>query len=89
MTHPIGYFCDQNLPLISEAEHYWGSYFQGLTQSEKLWMLSTLTGVLTADKTENYDPYDVSDDITPMCESLHNLEYEQQLALARFLLNTL
>lgn len=89
MTKPIGYFCNQNLTLISEAEHYWGSYFQGLTQSEKLWMLATVTGVITADASENYNPMDVSEIITPMCESLHNLDFDQQLALARFILNTL
>lgn len=89
MTHPIGYFCNQNLPLISESEHYWGSYFQGLTQSEKLWMLATVTGVITADRSDNYEPMDVSDVIVPTCESLHNLDYQEQLALARFLLNVL
>lgn len=89
MTHPIGYYCDQNLTLISDSEHYWGSYYQGLTQSEKLWLLTTVTGVITATRTENYDPTDVSEIITPMCETLHNLDFDQQLALARFILNTL
>jgi len=88
MTKPIGYFCSQD-GLICEMEAVWGSYFQALNQSEKIWMLATVAGSIAASESENYNPMDVSNDIIPACEGFVDLDYSQQLALARFLLNVL
>ena len=50
MSRPIGYFCNYTPGdggLLGEMEESWGSSFEELTQSEKLWLLATVTGVIT------------------------------------------
>jgi hypothetical protein len=92
MSKPIGYYCNYTPGddgLLGEMEEAWGSYFQALNNSERIWMLSTLTGLMCADKTENYDPYDVGDRITDATERFHELSYSDQLGLAAAILDQL
>jgi len=75
--------------LIASMQGSWGSNFEQLTKSEKLWMLATVTGCITADHTENYNPHDVDDCIVPACERLHELSFHDQLGFAQFLIDNL
>lgn len=67
-------------------EASWGSCFEALTQSERIWMLSILTGLMCADQTENYDATDVGDEIIPAYERFDELSFSDQLGLATALL---
>ena len=92
MGQPLGYFTGYTPGdggLLSDLSDSWGSYFGELTKSEKLWMLSSVTGMICADKSEHYNPHDVSDDIIPACERLGELEFGDQLGLAQFLIANL
>ena|GEM_PF-961217 len=90
MTKPIGYFCSGAMPgdtgLIAEMQDAWGSAFEKLNQSERIWVLSTLTGVMCADATENYDPYQVGDDLVDIYERFHEINFSTQLGLAEALI---
>lgn len=60
---------------------------EALNNSERLWLLSSLTGTMTADATENYDPNLVGNHITSATERFDELSFYEQLALAEALLN--
>ena len=92
MGQPLGKFTGYTPGdggLLGDMEQSWGTYFEELTQSEKLWLLSYLTGTICADKSENYNPHDVADSIIPVCERLGELEFGEQLGLAQFLIANL
>ena len=92
MGRPLGSFTGYTPGdggLLGDMEDSWGTYFEQLTQSEKLWLLSYVTGTICADRSENYDPHDVSDEITPVCERLGELSFGNQLGLAQFLIANL
>jgi hypothetical protein len=92
MTKPIGYYCNYvpgGSGLIPEMEEAWGSYFQSLNNSERLWLLSCLTGTMTADVTDNYDPHQVGESVTDATERFHELSYSDQLGLATAILDQL
>ncbi|MDF5726627.1 MAG: hypothetical protein PUP92_00970 [Rhizonema sp. PD38] len=75
--------------LLGDMEESWGTYFEELTQSEKLWILSYVTGSITADASEDYDPYDVNDCVNAACERLDELTFGTKLGLAQFLIANL
>ena len=86
MTKPLGYFCSGAMPgdegLIADMQNAWGSTFEELNNSERLWLLSSLTGIMTADPTDDYDPYKVGSRITDATERFDELSFYEQLALA-------
>jgi len=90
MTKPLGFFCNYTPGdggLLGEMEENWGgSTFEKLNQSERIWVLSTLTGVMCADATENYDPYQVGDDLVDIYERFHEINFSTQLGLAEALI---
>jgi len=89
MTKPLGFFCNYTPGdggLLGEMEASWGSCFEQLNNSERIWMLSTLTGLMCADKTDQYDPYAVGDEITAAYERFDELDFSNQVALAEALL---
>ncbi|MBD2773328.1 hypothetical protein [Iningainema tapete] len=88
MSKPIGYFCNYTPGdggLLGDIEAECGSTFENLNQSQKLWILAYCAGAMTATETENYDPNEVGDDITPLCERLHELTLFDQLGLIKCL----
>lgn len=91
MTKPLGYYCAYTPGdggLLGEMEEEWGgSTFEKLNQSERLWVLSTLTGVMCAEATENYDPHQVGNDLVDIYERFHELEFSDQLGLAQALID--
>lgn len=89
MPKPIGYYIPADSELLGDMQKSWGSNFEELTQSEKLWMLATVTGAITAEQTENYDPSDVGDRIALACERLDELGFSNQLGFAQFLIDNL
>ena len=92
MGQPLGKFTGYTPGdggLLGDMEQSWGTYFEELTQSEKLWLLSYVTAIVTADGSDNYNPHDVADSITPVCERLHELSFGNQLGLAQFLIANL
>jgi hypothetical protein len=91
MSKPLGYYTNYTPGdggLLGEMEEAWGSYFQSLNNSERIWMLSCLTGTMCADATDNYDPYQVRD-LTDATERFHELSYSDQLGLATAILDQL
>ncbi len=72
--------------LLDQMQEAWGSTFEALNNSERLWMLSCLVGTMTADVTEDYNPHEVSD-LTSATERFDELSFYEQLALAEALVN--
>ncbi len=92
MPQPIGYYCGHtggDGGLLGEMEKSWGDYFEKLSPSEKLWLLFSIFGSLTADKSSHYDPQDVDDAIVSATERLDELEFSDRLGLAQFVLDKL
>jgi hypothetical protein len=90
MAKPIGYFCNHTFGdsgLLSDMEESWGSTFQELNNSERLWMLYSLIGTITASASENYDPHEVNECIQPAIERFNELSFFDQLGLAEALIN--
>lgn len=90
MSQPIGYFCNHtpgDSGLLGDMEESWGSTFETLNNSERLWLLFSLIGTMTATDSENYDPHSVSDCIVPAAERLTELSFFDQLGLAEALIN--
>lgn len=80
----------ENSQLISDIKEEWGSDFENLSQSEILWVLSYITGIIVADTNDNYNPHDVKDSLVPDCEALcDEVSYEDKLELAKLLINKL
>lgn len=90
MPKPLGYFTNYTPGdggLLGEMEDSWGSTFEQLNNSERLWLLSSLVGTMTADENEHYNPHAVDDAIVPACERLHELSFLDRLGLAEALIN--
>lgn len=73
--------------LIDQMKESWGQTFEELTNSERLWLLFSLTGAMTAEISPHYDPDAVDECIIPACERLHELTFLEQLGLAEALVN--
>lgn len=90
MSKPIGYYCG-SFPnddgLLGEMEQSWGSRFEALNNSERLWFLFRLFETMTANAGENYSPYEVNEVILPACDRLNELSIWDQLGLASALLD--
>lgn len=80
---------EENAQLISDIKKEWGEDFEKLSQSEKLWILAYITGIIVADKNDNYNPHDVRDSVVPDSEKLDKVDYNDKLELARLLINKL
>ncbi|NEU77038.1 hypothetical protein PI95_032210 [Hassallia byssoidea VB512170] len=89
MSKPIGYFTG-TMPgdgsLLDDMQQAWGSTFEVLNNSERLWLLSSVTGMMTADTTEDYNPHEVSD-LTSATERFDELSFYEQVALAEALIH--
>ncbi|WP_341532243.1 hypothetical protein WKK05_41030 (plasmid) [Nostoc sp. UHCC 0302] len=73
--------------LLDEMKSTWGQTFEQLNNSERLWLLSSLVGTMTADATAYYDPNEVDDCITVATERFDELSFSEQLGLAEALIN--
>lgn len=73
--------------LLDEMKSAWGQTFEQLNNSERLWLLSSLTGTMTADATAHYNPHEVDDCITDATERFDELSFHEQLSLAEAILN--
>lgn len=80
---------EKNARLISDIKKGWGENFGKLSKSEQLWILAYLTGVIIADKNDNYNPHDVKDSLVPDCEQLNDTSYKDKLDLAKSLIDDL
>ncbi|MBA3920194.1 MAG: hypothetical protein H0X31_00225 [Nostocaceae cyanobacterium] len=92
MSKPIGYFCGYtpgNGGLLGEMESSWGDFFEQLNQSEKFWLLYSICGSLTAEKSAFYNPHDVSDVLVSATERLDELHFTDRLGLAQFIIDKL
>ena len=92
MNKPIGYYTNFTAgddSLLDQMESAWGSTFESLNKSEMLWLLSCLTGTMTADRNDNYEPYEVGDRITNASERFHELDFSNQVGLAKAILDQL
>lgn len=78
-----------NARLVSDIKKEWGSNFEKLSQSEQLWILSYITGIITADASDNYNPHDVRDSLVSDCESLTDIDHKDILELAKTLIDDL
>ncbi|MBW4504865.1 MAG: hypothetical protein KME57_36315 [Scytonema hyalinum WJT4-NPBG1] len=89
MSKPIGYFCNHtpgDSGLLGDMEESWGSTFEQLNNSERLWMLFSLIGNITADASENYEPGEIREYIVPAIERFGELSFSDQLGLAQALI---
>ncbi|MBW4568060.1 MAG: hypothetical protein KME31_08555 [Tolypothrix carrinoi HA7290-LM1] len=87
---PLGYYCNYTPGdggLLGEMEESWGSYFEEINNSERLWFLFRLFGTMTANAGENYNPYEVQEVISPACDRLNELSIWDQLGLASALID--
>lgn len=73
--------------LLDDLKEIWGQTFEQLNNSERLWLLSSLVGIMTAETTAYYDPNEVDDCITVATERFDELSFHQQLGLASALIN--
>lgn len=73
--------------LLDEMKQIWGETFEQLNNSERLWLLSSLTGTMTAESNSYYDPHEVDDCITPASERFNELSFKEQLGLCEALIN--
>lgn len=73
--------------LLDEMKQIWGETFEQLNNSERLWLLSSLTGTMTAEASPCYDPHKVDGCVTPATERFDELSFHQQLGLAEALIN--
>jgi hypothetical protein len=92
MGQPIGYYCNHlcgDATLLGQIERAWGSRLEALNKSELLWVLSSLCGVIVAEATENYDPYNVGDGLEQYYERFHELDFDDQVGLAKTILSQL
>ena len=90
MSKPLGFYCNYTNGdggLLGEMESSWGSQFEELNNSERLWILFSLMGTMTADKSEHYDPYAVDGYVVPATERFNELSFTDQLGLAEALIN--
>lgn len=78
---------DNDSTLLDEMKESWGQTFEALNNSERLWLLSSLAGTMTADATENYDPCQVGDGVTDATERFDELSFYEQVVLAEALIN--
>ncbi|WP_414588751.1 hypothetical protein [Scytonema sp. PCC 10023] len=86
---PIGFFCNHtpgDSGLLGDMEESWGSTFEALNTSERLWMLFSLVGGITAEASENYNPNEVREYIVPAIERFGELNFSDQLGLAQALI---
>jgi hypothetical protein len=72
--------------LLGDMEESWGSTFEALNNSERLWMLFSLVGNITADASENYDPSEIREYTLPAIDRLNELSFSDQLGLAQALI---
>jgi hypothetical protein len=77
---------DSNSTLFDEMQEAWGSTFEVLNNSERLWLLSSVTGAMTAGVSEDYEPMDVGD-LAPVTERFNELSFYEQVALAEALIH--
>lgn len=77
---------DNDFTLLDEMKKAWGQTFEALNNSERLWLLSSVTGTMTADATENYDPYQVRD-LTSATERFDELSFYEQVVLVEALIH--
>ncbi|MHC5722648.1 MAG: hypothetical protein ACYT04_33695 [Nostoc sp.] len=73
--------------LIDEMKEIWGETFEQLNNSERLWLLSSLTGTMTAEASPYYDPHKVDGCVTPATERFNELSFQEQLGLCEALIN--
>lgn len=73
--------------LLDEMKEIWGQTFEQLNNSERLWLLSSLTGTMTADATAYYNPNEIDDCITIATERFNELSFQEQLDLGSALIN--
>ncbi len=73
--------------LLDEMKQIWGETFEQLNNSERLWLLSSLTVTMTAEVSPYYDPHKVDGCITPATERFNELSFKEQLDLASALIN--
>ena len=73
--------------LLDEMKEIWGQTFEQLNNSERLWLLSSLTGTMIAEASPYYDPHKVDGCITPATERFNELSFQEQLDLAEALIN--
>lgn len=77
---------DNDSTLLDEMKEIWGQTFEALNNSERLWLLSSVTGMITAEATENYNPHEVGD-LTSATERFDELGFYEQVALAEALIH--
>lgn len=86
MTHPLGYYVRNDIPVIQNLEHTYGSFLDELNLAEKTWIAQVLI-----EDTE----YEVGDQYETMREEvgqlrqefLENLSPDQKISLAIAILN--
>ncbi len=89
MTKPLGYYTNYTPGdggLLQDMEESWGGTFEALNNSERLWMLFSLIGNITADASENYNPGEIRESIVPAIERFDELSFYDQLGLAQALI---
>ncbi|NEU76706.1 hypothetical protein PI95_030410 [Hassallia byssoidea VB512170] len=78
---------DNDFTLLDEMKECWGQTFEQLNNSERLWLLSSVIGMMTGGVTENYNPHDVSDGVADATERFDELSFYEQVALAEALIH--
>ena len=73
--------------VVDEMKEIWGQTFEQLNNSERLWLLSSLVGTMTADATAYYNPNEIDDCITIATQRFDELSFHEQLDLASALIN--
>ena len=73
--------------LLDEMKEIWGQTFEELNNSERLWLISSIVGTMTADVTAYYNPNEIDDCITIATERFNELSFKEQLDLASALIN--
>ena len=89
MSKPLGFYTNYTPGdggLLQDMEESWGSTFEALNNSERLWMLFSLIGTITANASPNYDPGEIREYIVPAIDRLDELSFSDQLGLAQALI---
>lgn len=87
MSKPVGYYVNTST-LIDDMQEDWGGQFQKLNNSERLWMIFTLSGQLCADDSEHYNPNEISKLCELAMERAENeLSLHDKLGLIEALVN--
>lgn len=83
----LGYYCNNNLPIIKECEEAWGGKCQSLNQVERLWVAMKLieAAIAEIDPNEQVRIYEGCHEVA--VERISEIPTEEKIAFATALLN--